>query len=227
MIFHDFTKIERRASLMFKNNAIIARKLLIAGMLVAGAALLVIALLGGDSRNPISEWTPVNEPLKKAVEHWDSSGDSSRKSDNADVSAVASGGTAHVSKENSSPIEANIPGQAKGNSPAPDNAASITASPDANANEPSLTSEPSPSIDALPASTEDIAATDKRIDLNRATLADLETLPGIGPSKAQAIVAYRDKVGGFRKIEQLKDVKGIGPKVFERISGQVRIAAGK
>ncbi|MFC4305532.1 ComEA family DNA-binding protein [Cohnella boryungensis] len=212
---------------MFKNSAINVRKLLIAGMLVAGAALLVIALIGGDPRNPISEWTPVNEPLKKAVENWDSSGDSARNSENADDTTIASGDATHVSKENSSPIEAKIPGQAEGNSLAPDNAASITVSPDANANEPSLALEPSPSVDAQPASTEDFAATDKRIDLNRATLADLETLPGIGPSKAQAIVAYRDKVGGFRKIEQLKDVKGIGPKVFERISGQVRIAAGK
>ena len=48
------------------------------------------------------------------------------------------------------------------------------------------------------------------IDLNTATAADLEELPGVGPATAAAIVAYRDDHGPFRSVEQLLEVRGIG-----------------
>jgi len=48
------------------------------------------------------------------------------------------------------------------------------------------------------------------IDINRATVAELETLPGIGPTLAAAIVSERDKRGGFDRIEDLQAVRGIG-----------------
>jgi competence protein ComEA len=53
--------------------------------------------------------------------------------------------------------------------------------------------------------------------LNRATAAQLEQLPGIGPSKAQAILELRSKLGGFTAPEQLLEVKGIGPKTFDKL----------
>lgn len=49
------------------------------------------------------------------------------------------------------------------------------------------------------------------VDLNRATAAELEQLPGIGPTTAAAIVAHRDEVGPFTTIDDLADVAGIGP----------------
>ncbi|MDF2720455.1 MAG: competence ComEA helix-hairpin-helix repeat region domain protein [Paenibacillus sp.] len=55
------------------------------------------------------------------------------------------------------------------------------------------------------------------IDLNRATAADLEKLPGIGPSKANAIIQYRQAQGPFTSVEQLKNVKGIGDKTLETL----------
>ncbi len=55
------------------------------------------------------------------------------------------------------------------------------------------------------------------ISLNRATLADLDRLPGVGPSTAQKILEFRAQAGGFKSIEQLMDVKGIGPKKFEKM----------
>lgn len=60
-----------------------------------------------------------------------------------------------------------------------------------------------------------------RINLNRATLEQLDTLPGIGPGLAAAIIEYRTRAGGFRKIEDLMKVGGIGPKTFERLKNLV------
>lgn len=52
------------------------------------------------------------------------------------------------------------------------------------------------------------------VNLNTATQAELEALPGIGPSLAQAIVAERDRRGGFTSVDQLRQVRGIGDKRF-------------
>lgn len=56
-----------------------------------------------------------------------------------------------------------------------------------------------------------------RISINRATVAELDTLPGIGPAKAQAIVDYRMQHGQFKRLEDLQKVKGIGTKTFEEL----------
>ena len=55
------------------------------------------------------------------------------------------------------------------------------------------------------------------LDVNRASQQDFERLPGIGPILAGRIVEYRETRGGFRDIEQLRRVKGVGKKTFERI----------
>ena len=62
-----------------------------------------------------------------------------------------------------------------------------------------------------------------RIDLNRATQAELELLPGIGPSLAQRILDYRAEHGAFKRIEDLDEVKGIGPKTLEKLRPLVRV----
>ena len=55
------------------------------------------------------------------------------------------------------------------------------------------------------------------LDLNRATEAEIDKLPGIGPAVAQRIVARRDSIGRFRRVEDLDSVKGIGPALLEKI----------
>lgn len=61
------------------------------------------------------------------------------------------------------------------------------------------------------------------LDLNRATEAELERLPGIGPVLARRIIAWRDSAGGFRRVEQLEDVRGVGPAMMRRLAPLVRI----
>lgn len=63
------------------------------------------------------------------------------------------------------------------------------------------------------------------IDLNAATQADLETLPGIGPSKAAAILQYRTEHGAFKTLDELDAVPGFGPATLEQIRPLVSIGA--
>lgn len=55
-----------------------------------------------------------------------------------------------------------------------------------------------------------------QIHLNQANIDELQKLKGIGEKKAQAIVEYRQKNGGFKNVDEFKNVKGIGPAIFEK-----------
>lgn len=61
------------------------------------------------------------------------------------------------------------------------------------------------------------AAADEKIDLNTATETELQTLSGIGLKKAQEILHYREEKGGFKSVDELKNVAGIGEKTVERL----------
>jgi competence protein ComEA len=63
------------------------------------------------------------------------------------------------------------------------------------------------------------------IDLNTATKEQLDTLPGIGPKKAEAIIQYRAAKGTFKSVEELKEVSGIGDKIFQGIKNEVTVGA--
>jgi competence protein ComEA len=58
---------------------------------------------------------------------------------------------------------------------------------------------------------------DYPLNLNTATQAELESLPGIGPTKAMDIIAYRDQVGPFKTVDDLLNVTGIGPSTLDAI----------
>jgi competence protein ComEA len=61
------------------------------------------------------------------------------------------------------------------------------------------------------------------LNLNTATIDQLETLPGIGRKTAERILEYRAKSGGFKKIEELMNVKGIGEKSFLKLKPLVTV----
>ena len=62
-----------------------------------------------------------------------------------------------------------------------------------------------------------------KISLNTATLDELMMLPGIGESKAEEIIKYREEVGAFQSIEELKEVNGIGDAIFDQIKESITI----
>lgn len=64
------------------------------------------------------------------------------------------------------------------------------------------------------------------VNLNTASAADLEQLPGIGAKVAARIVDYRTKNGPFRKIEELMNVQGIGEKSFLKLRPQLTVGGG-
>ncbi|WP_453994845.1 helix-hairpin-helix domain-containing protein [Bacillus nitroreducens] len=62
-----------------------------------------------------------------------------------------------------------------------------------------------------------------KVSLNKATQEEFETLSGIGPSKAAAIISYREENGPFKKLEDLMQVSGIGEKSFEKIKDSLKL----
>ena len=61
----------------------------------------------------------------------------------------------------------------------------------------------------------------EKINLNSATVEQLQALPGIGPAIAKSIVDHRTKVGKFNRIEEIINVKGIGEKKFQKIKDRL------
>ncbi len=67
------------------------------------------------------------------------------------------------------------------------------------------------------------SSNNSQVNLNTATQTELETLTGIGPSKALAIIEYRETTGKFQQIEDLKNIPGIGDKTFEKLQDSITV----
>lgn len=62
-----------------------------------------------------------------------------------------------------------------------------------------------------------------KININTADTAGLDKLPGIGPARAADIISYRESHGGFKTIEEMKNIKGIGDKTFESMKDLITV----
>jgi competence protein ComEA len=62
------------------------------------------------------------------------------------------------------------------------------------------------------------------VNVNTATVEELQLLPGIGESRARALIEARKQLGGFKSVEQLVEVKGIGPAALERLRPFVSVS---
>lgn len=82
--------------------------------------------------------------------------------------------------------------------------------------------EPPPQV-ASPSGSAPAPSSGTPLDLNAATETQLEALPGIGPSLPRAIVAERERSGGFRTVDDLRRVRGIGDSRFAQIRSLVRV----
>ncbi len=65
------------------------------------------------------------------------------------------------------------------------------------------------------------AVSTEKVNLNTASLEQLQTLPGVGPAMAKRIVEHRTKIGKFTKIEEILNVKGIGEKRFQKMKDRL------
>lgn len=63
----------------------------------------------------------------------------------------------------------------------------------------------------------------QKVNINTATLRELDTLPRIGPVLARRIIDYRQMHGSFQAIEEIVKIKGIGEKTFDKLSGLITI----
>jgi comEA protein len=70
----------------------------------------------------------------------------------------------------------------------------------------------------------EISQAQELIDINSATAKEFERLPGIGPQIAGRIVAYREKNGAFKRVDDITKVRGIGPKTLERLRSHLTMS---
>ena len=82
-------------------------------------------------------------------------------------------------------------------------------------------------MQAKAASAQAAATASSPVNLNTATAEQLETLPGIGAATAKRIIEHRQKTGGFKKIEELMNVKGIGEKSFLKLKPLITVSVEK
>jgi competence protein ComEA len=76
-----------------------------------------------------------------------------------------------------------------------------------------------------PANTQ--AAAPAAVNLNTASAAQLETIPGVGKAIAERIIEYREKNGGFKKVEDLMNIRGIGETSFLKMKPLVTVTTAK
>lgn len=195
---------------------------------ILGIVLLVVAVLAFCGGNAYQDWRAQGEGLTLVKDS--SEADASASAENAPASGEV---VVHVTGAVNAPGVYTLPADARVDDAV--RAAGATAEADLSQLNlaQKLTDGQKITVPAVGASadtsSEAAAATSggsgssALININTATLEELETLPSIGEVRAQAIITYRETNGGFRTIDDIKEVSGIGEKIFADIAPYITV----
>jgi len=187
----------------------------------AGLLLLAAGLLWGAFGHEKPDWTPVNDRLAGALADGDGADGAAPDAGGSQAGtggalAGAGGGQAGTggALAGAGGGQAGTGGGRPGAEP---EAAPALVQPDASGDGEAPAASPGPAGFDINRATSVSPSSPAGFDINRATEAEWDELPGIGPAKARAIVEDRERNGPFRSIDDLARVKGIGPKLLERL----------
>ncbi len=206
-------------------------RLLLAAICITGAFALLLAALWMPGKSQPAEWLPLNEELETALEALDSDTPESKEEagesrENVSLSEIQ-GGTGMVLESpgakpegRSAAIQKETVTEEKSAIGQRESDSETASAADRIVSELEERSAVAPAQDR---SVEEVEApgSDDRLDINRATAAELDALKGIGPAKAAAIVADRERNGNFKTAEDLLRVKGIGKKLLSGIQDSI------
>lgn len=195
---------------------------------IIGMALVIVAVIAFCGGNLYQEWRAEGEGLT-LVQEDGTAGETAADSaapENASGEVVV-----HVAGAVSSPGVYTLPADSR----VDDAVRAAGATADADLSQLNLAQKLAdgqkitvPAAGETPAPADNTAPSDSSqsgalININTATLEELETLPSIGEVRAQAIIAYREEHGGFRTTDELMEVSGIGEKIFADISPHITV----
>lgn len=170
---------------------------------IIGLLLIGYAIFSPSGSDEPAGWTPLDQAMKSALEATDPDAQVTPPQTSASVEPKSN----HANKPSESPAPS---AEAQ---PARDTAAGQAAKP-----EKTVTPD-----DDHASNANETNPDDGKLDINGATAEQLDTLPGIGASKAKAIVDYREANGRFKRVEDLLNVKGIGSKMLEKINNKIKV----
>ena len=200
---------------------------------ILGMVLLIVAVLAFCGGNAYQDWRAQGEGLTLVKESEDTAAaDTSASEENA---AAASGEVVvHVTGAVSAPGVYTLPSDARVDDAV--RAAGATAEADLSQlnlaqkladgqkiTVPAIGSASTSAGEGTTTTPADASSDGALVNINTASLEEIETLPSIGEVRAQAIITYRETNGGFRTIEELQEVSGIGEKIFADVAPYITV----
>ena len=200
---------------------------------ILGMVLPIVAVLAFCGGNAYQDWRAQGEGLTLVKESEDTAAaDTSASEENA---AAASGEVVvHVTGAVSAPGVYTLPSDARVDDAV--RAAGATAEADLSQlnlaqkladgqkiTVPAIGSASTSAGEGTTTTPADASSDGALVNINTASLEELETLPSIGEVRAQAIITYRETNGGFRTIEELQEVSGIGEKIFADVAPYITV----